>query len=76
LYVAARDLFVRHDRLSGDQVERIKKRIEASSVRLEAVKAAQKEGWADEADKIVTMIERDQAAIAAMLARRVFVRHW
>ncbi|KIJ55199.1 hypothetical protein M422DRAFT_151099 [Sphaerobolus stellatus SS14] len=75
LYVAARDLFVRHDRLSGDQVERIKKRVESSSQRLEAVKAAQKEGWQDEADKIVVSIEKDQAAIASLLSRRVFIRH-
>lgn len=75
LYLATRDLFIRHDRLSGDQVERIKKRVEAASQKLETVKTAQKEGWADEADKIVGTIERDQALIATLLARRVFIRY-
>ena len=76
LYVATRDLFSRHDRLSGDQVERIKKRVEAASLRLETVKSAQKDKWADEADKIIGTIERDQATIGSLLARRVFIRHW
>lgn len=75
LYLAARDLFSRHDRLSGDQVERIRKRIEAASTKLEAVKAAKKDNWADEADRIVGTIERDQAMITTLLSRRVFIRH-
>ncbi|KAF8517893.1 hypothetical protein BU17DRAFT_49345 [Hysterangium stoloniferum] len=75
LYLATRDLFFRHDRLAGDNVERIKKRIESASSRLEDVKAKQKENWADEAERIVSTIERDQATVAALLARRVFVRH-
>lgn len=75
LYLSARDLFFRHDRLSGDQVERIKKRIETSSKKLENVKAAQKDNWAEEADRIIGTIERDQALISTLLARRVFIRH-
>ncbi|KAF8573329.1 hypothetical protein K439DRAFT_1375705 [Ramaria rubella] len=75
LYMATRDLFARHDRLSGDQVERIKKRVEAASQRLESIKSAQKDGWVEEADKIISTIERDQATISALLARRVFIRH-
>ncbi|KAJ7577075.1 hypothetical protein C8J56DRAFT_799466 [Mycena floridula] len=74
LYMALRDLFIRHDRLSLDQVERLKKRVESTSLKLDGIKAAQKEGWQDEADKLVGMIERDQATIAAQLSRRVFIR--
>lgn len=75
LYVATRDLFSRHDRLSGDQVERIKKRVETASLRLEGIKSAKKDGWAEEADKIISTIERDQASISMLLSRRVFTRH-
>ncbi|KAE9399516.1 hypothetical protein BT96DRAFT_1019417 [Gymnopus androsaceus JB14] len=49
LYIAVRDLFIRHDRLSLDQVERLKKRVETNSLKLEGIKAAQKDGWQDEA---------------------------
>lgn len=69
-------MFIRHDRLSLDQVERLKKRVETNSLKLEGIKAAQKDGWQDEADKFVASIEKDQAAIAAQLSRRVFIRAW
>jgi sorting nexin-8 len=74
LYIAARDLFIRHDRLSGDQVDRLKKRIEVNGSKLEGVKAAQKEGWEVEVDKLASLIERDQAMISTLLNRRVFIR--
>ncbi|OCH87398.1 hypothetical protein OBBRIDRAFT_736288 [Obba rivulosa] len=74
LYMAMRDLFIRHDRLSIDQVERLKKRVETNSQKLESVRQAQKEGWEQEADKITGLIEKDQAAISAQLNRRVFIR--
>ncbi|KAJ3934258.1 MAG: hypothetical protein NXY57DRAFT_994997 [Lentinula lateritia] len=74
LYIAVRDLFIRHDRLSLDQVERLKKRVETTSLKLDGIKAAQKDGWQDEADKFVAAIEKDQATIAAQLSRRVFIR--
>jgi len=74
LYIAMRDLFIRHDRLSIDQVERLKKRVDTNSLKLEGVKAAQKEGWQEESDKIIVAIEKDQATIAAQLNRRVFIR--
>ncbi|KAJ3878496.1 hypothetical protein F5051DRAFT_351946 [Lentinula edodes] len=74
LYIAVRDLFIRHDRLSLDQVERLKKRVETTSLKLDGIKAAQKDGWQDEADKLVAAIEKDQATIAAQLSRRVFIR--
>ncbi|KAK1232920.1 Sorting nexin mvp1 [Marasmius sp. AFHP31] len=74
LYIATRDLFIRNDRLSLDQVERLKKRVETTSVKLDGIKAAQKEGWQDEADRLSSSIEKDQATIAAQLSRRVFIR--
>ncbi|KAJ8469126.1 hypothetical protein ONZ45_g16999 [Pleurotus djamor] len=76
LYIAMRDLFIRRDRLSIDQVDRLKKRVETTSVKLDGIKSAKKEGWEEEADKLVVSIERDQATIATQLARRVFVRAW
>lgn len=75
LYLAARDLFARHDRLSVDAVDRLRKRVDVNSRKLEAVKAARKDGWDAEADRILGIIERDQADIANCMARRVFIRH-
>ena len=69
-----RDLFIRHDRLSPDQVDRLRKRVDTNSRKLETVRQAQKEGWEQEADKITGMIEKDQAAITALLSRRIFIR--
>ncbi|KAI0034480.1 hypothetical protein K488DRAFT_45434 [Vararia minispora EC-137] len=74
LYIAMRDLFIRHDRLSVDQVERLKKRIDVSSVKLDGIKATAKDGWEEEADKLVSAIEKDRVTIAAQLNRRVFIR--
>jgi sorting nexin-8 len=76
LYVAVRDLLIRHDRLSIDQVERLKKRVETNSHRLDSVKATQRDGWQEEADKLVGLIERDQGSITMQLSRRVFIRAW
>ena len=76
LYIATRDLFIRHDRLSGDQVERLKKRVETNGIKMEGIRAAQKEGWQNECDELQSMVERDQAMIAAQLNRRVFIRYW
>jgi len=74
LYVALKDLLIRNDRLSVDQVERLKQRVETTSMKLEGVKAAQKDGWQDEAERYVAAIEKDQATIAAQLSRRIFIR--
>lgn len=76
LYIATRDMFIRHDKLSGDQVEKFKKRVETNSLKLEGVKQAQKDNWQEEADRIAVTIEKDQASIAAALNRRVFIRAW
>ncbi|KZT71962.1 hypothetical protein DAEQUDRAFT_763450 [Daedalea quercina L-15889] len=74
LYIALRDLFIRHDRLSGDQVDRLKKRVDTNSIKLESIKQTHKPDWEQEADKYTVLIEKDQAAIAAALNRRVFIR--
>lgn len=74
LYVSMRDLFARHERLAVDNVDRLKKRIDSNSMKLESIKAAQKEGWQEDADRVVVLIEKDQATIASLLNRRVFIR--
>jgi sorting nexin-8 len=71
-----RDLFVRHDRLSIDQVERLKKRVESNSLKMEGIKALQKDGWQEEVDRMIGLIEKDQATITSQLHRRVFIRSW
>jgi sorting nexin-8 len=70
-----RDLFTRHDRYSGDAVDRLRKRVETMTLRLAGVRSAQKDGWQGEADRLAQSIEHDQAAISVQLARRVFIRH-
>jgi len=76
LYIAMRDLFIRHDRYSIDQVERLRKRVETNSSKLEGIKAALKDGWQEEVDRIIGLIEKDQATISSQLHRRVFIRSW
>jgi sorting nexin-8 len=76
LYIAVRDLFGRHDRFSPDAAERLRKRVETQSLKLEAIKVAQKDGWEVESDKLSVSIEKDRAAIATCMARRSFIRHW
>lgn len=71
-----RDLFVRHDRLGGDNVERLKKRVDSFSLKLEGIKAAKKDGWQEDADRVLVLIEKDQATIGSLLQRRVFIRAW
>ncbi|KAI5118686.1 hypothetical protein M0805_003623 [Coniferiporia weirii] len=75
LYIAMRDLFLRHDRLSGDGVERLKKRIETTQMKLEGIRTSQKEGWALEVERLTVLIERDQTSIVTLLNRRVFIRY-
>ncbi|KAG8974604.1 Sorting nexin mvp1 [Tulasnella sp. 425] len=75
LYIATRDLFARHARLSPDRADMLRKRVEQNGRKLEQIKAAQKEGWQAEADKITISIERDQMDIQTCMARRVFIRH-
>ena len=70
-----RDLFIRHDRLSGDNVDRLTKRIETTQMKLEGIRVAAKEGWQEEVEKLTNNVERDKATIATLLNRRVFIRH-
>ncbi|KAG2128543.1 hypothetical protein DEU56DRAFT_861385 [Suillus clintonianus] len=74
LYIAMRDLFVRRDRLSVDNAERLKKRVDSNSMKLEGIKAAQKDGWQEDADRVIGLIEKDQATISTLMNRRVFIR--
>ncbi|KAG6334601.1 hypothetical protein ID866_4495 [Astraeus odoratus] len=76
LYIAMRDLLVRHDKLAVDNVDRLKKRIDSNSIKLESIKAHQREGWQEDADRVVVLIEKDQSTIASLLNRRVFIRAW
>lgn len=45
-------------------------------MKLDGIRAAQKENWQEEADRLTAMIEKDQATIAAQLSRRIFIRAW
>lgn len=65
---------MRHDRLSHDNVDKLRRRIDTQSLKLESIKASAKEGWEVEEDKLKHAIERDQAAVRQALARRVFIR--
>jgi sorting nexin-8 len=57
-------------------VERLRKRVDTNSVKLDGIRSQAKEGWQEEADKLTAMIEKDQGTIAAQLSRRVFIRVW
>lgn len=71
-----RDLFFRQTRLSIDQVERLKKRVESIQAKHKSIEDAKKDGWETEADKLAQNIENDQAIITAQLNRRVYIRAW
>jgi len=43
-------------------------------MKMEGIKAAQKDGWAEDVERLVGLIEKDQATIAAQMNRRVFIR--
>ena len=43
-------------------------------MKLDGIRAAQKDGWGDEVERLTSLIEKDQATIAAQLSRRVFIR--
>jgi sorting nexin-8 len=69
-------MFIRHERLSGDQVDALKKKVATNSIKMDGIKAAQKDGWKEQADKIAVSIEKDNATIQAQLHRRLFIRAW
>ncbi|ORY26233.1 hypothetical protein BCR39DRAFT_470616 [Naematelia encephala] len=74
LYLAFRDLFIRHDKLSKDSVESLGKKVETRTKKIESLKTAGKPGWEVEVDKLVAASDTDTASINTLLARRVFVR--
>ena len=59
-----------------DHVDKLKKRVETNSVKLDGTRTAQKEGWQEEVDRLASLIEKDQGTIAAQLSRRLFIRAW
>lgn len=71
-----RDLFLRQTRLSVDQVERLKKRVESAQAKLTSVTEAKRDGYENEVAKLVQSIEKDQATVTAQLNRRVYIRAW
>ncbi|KAK1922470.1 hypothetical protein DB88DRAFT_495217 [Papiliotrema laurentii] len=74
LYVAFRDLFVRHDKLSRDSVDALRKKVEGRQKKIESAKNGQKPGWELEVDKQIAANDQDNSSIASLLARRVFIR--
>ena len=62
-----RDLFARHDCLAIDNVGWLKKRIDSNLMKLETIKANQRDGWQEDADRVVVLIDKDQAAIVTLM---------
>ncbi|GMK56225.1 hypothetical protein CspeluHIS016_0300650 [Cutaneotrichosporon spelunceum] len=74
LYISFRDLFNRHERLSRDNVDSLQKRVVSRQSKIAGLRQGSKPGWEEEAAKLSNGIEQDNSAIAALLARRVFIR--
>ncbi|CAE6475350.1 unnamed protein product [Rhizoctonia solani] len=82
LYLAFQALFVRHDRLGGDTVDKLKKRVETAGAKhltlvnsLDGLQGPAKTKAQDEADKLRGSIEKDQHQIHTLLNRRVFIQY-
>ncbi|KAG8776854.1 Sorting nexin mvp1, partial [Ceratobasidium sp. 428] len=82
LYLAFQALFVRHDRQGGDAVDKLKKRVDAAGAKhlgiinsLGTLQGPAQTKAQDEADKLRASIEKDQAQIHALLARRIFIQY-
>lgn len=75
LYVTARDLFYRHEKLSRDAVDATRKKLEAKQKKLEVCRSSRKTNWELEEEKLVSGIAEDNAAIEKAMARRVYIRH-
>ncbi|KAB5589199.1 Sorting nexin MVP1 [Ceratobasidium theobromae] len=82
LYVAFQALFVRHDRLGGDIVDKLKKRMETARTKhsaivssLEGLQGPVRDRAQDEGEKLWVSIEKDQHQIHALLNRRVFIQY-
>ncbi|KIR58232.1 sorting nexin MVP1 [Cryptococcus bacillisporus CA1873] len=74
LYSSFHALFYRHSRLSLDNVDALRKKVDSRFSKIESLKSAKKPGWEGEVDKLVSQSDRDTAEIQHLLARRVFVR--
>ncbi|CEL62908.1 Sorting nexin MVP1 OS=Cryptococcus neoformans var, neoformans serotype D (strain JEC21 / ATCC MYA-565) GN=MVP1 PE=3 SV=1 [Rhizoctonia solani AG-1 IB] len=82
LYLAFQALFVRHDRLGSDTVDKLKKKVEVAGAKhliivntLEGLQGTAKTKAQDEADKLRASIEKDQHQIHTLLNRRVFIQY-
>ncbi|KAG8697072.1 Sorting nexin mvp1, partial [Ceratobasidium sp. 395] len=82
LYLAFQALFVRHDRQGGDAVDKLKKRVDTAGAKhlgiinsLSTLQGPAQTKAQDEADKLRASIEKDQAQIHALLARRIFIQY-
>ncbi|WWC64149.1 uncharacterized protein I303_106757 [Kwoniella dejecticola CBS 10117] len=74
LYLAFRDLFLRHEKLSKDNVDALRKKVEGRNKKIEGLKNAAKPGWEVEVDKLVAASDQDSSTINTLLSRRVFIR--
>ncbi|CAE7158162.1 unnamed protein product [Rhizoctonia solani] len=82
LYVAFQALFVRHDRIGADSVDKLKKRVETAGAKhlvivssLEGLQGPAKTKAQEEGEKLRSAIEKDQHQIHALLNRRVFIQY-
>ncbi|KAI5448800.1 Sorting nexin mvp1 [Naganishia albida] len=75
LFVAFSQLFLRHDKLSKDSVDALRKRVEVKQKKLASVRQGKKSNWEAEQEKLVTAIEQDNVTVQSLLDRRVFIRH-
>ncbi|WWC91329.1 uncharacterized protein L201_006272 [Kwoniella dendrophila CBS 6074] len=74
LYLSFRDLFIRHDKLSKDNVDGLRKKVETRSKKIESLRSAAKPGWEIEVDKLVAASDQDNSTITCLLSRRVFIK--
>ncbi|KAK6904423.1 hypothetical protein I203_105236 [Kwoniella mangroviensis CBS 8507] len=74
LYLSFRDLFIRHDKLSKDNVDGLRKKVESRNKKIAQLKNAGKPGWEIEVDKLVAANDQDNSSITSLLSRRVFTK--
>ncbi|WWC73211.1 uncharacterized protein I206_107177 [Kwoniella pini CBS 10737] len=74
LYLSFRDLFIRHEKLSKDNVDYLNKKIEIRNKKIEQLKTLSKPGWEIEIDKLISINDQDQSTIILLLSRRIFIK--
>ncbi|OXB36473.1 sorting nexin MVP1 [Cryptococcus neoformans] len=74
LYLSFHALFYRHSKLSVDNVDALRKKVDSRFTKIESLKSAKKPEWEGEVDKLASQSDIDTAEIQRLLARRVFVR--